>query len=209
MFLRDGRLVYRIDGAETTLLSASEIRIPGGHNLENSMLSALLALSMGVAPDVVNDTLRTFPGVEHRIEFVRELDGVRYINDSKGTNPASTIRAIEAIAQPTVLILGGYDKHADFHELFSRFGTRVKAIVVLGQTKQQILDTARDAGYAGEIRDCDTFEETVAVCRALAAPGDAVLLSPACASWGMFDNYEQRGRIFKEIVNGYGTSALS
>ncbi len=203
MFVRGGRLVCRMDGAETTLLPADEIGIPGAHNLENAMLSALLALSMGVPADTVNETLRTFPGVEHRIEFVRELDGVRYINDSKGTNPASTIRAIEAMTRPTVLILGGYDKHADFHELFTYFGTRVKAIVVLGQTQRQILDTARDAGYAGEIRACDTFEQTVATCRALAAPGDAVLLSPACASWGMFDNYEQRGRIFKDIVNAY------
>ena len=209
MFVRDGRLIYRWNGQETPLLPASEIRIPGGHNLENAMLSSLLALSMDIAPETVSDTLRTFPGVEHRIEFVRELDGVHYINDSKGTNPASTIRAIEAMTRPTVLILGGYDKHADFHELFARFGSAVKAIVVLGQTKAQILQTAADAHFAGVIRTADTFEETVAVCRSLAAPGDAVLLSPACASWGMFDNYEQRGRIFKQIVNGYTPTSVA
>ena len=203
MFVRDGMLVYRRNGVDTALMRADEIRIPGGHNLENGMLSALLALCMGISAEAVCESLRTFPGVEHRIEFVRELDGVAYINDSKGTNPASTIRAIEAMTRPTVLILGGYDKHNDFSDMFDCFGTRIKACVVLGQTKQQILDTARRKGWGDICHEADTFEETLATARALAVPGDAVLLSPACASWGMFDNFEQRGRIFKEIVNGY------
>ena len=164
MFVRDGVVIYRRNGVDLPLIRASEIRIPGGHNLENAMLSSLLALSMGVPAEAVRETLKTFPGVEHRIEFVRELDGVAYINDSKGTNPASTIRAIEAMTRPAVMLLGGFDKHADFHELFETLRGRV---------------------------------------RALATPGDVMLLSPACASWGMFDNFEQRGRIFKEIVNGY------
>ncbi len=199
----DGYLLYCIDGRQTRLLHRDEIRIPGGHNLENAMLSALLALSMGVSAETVNQTLRTFAGVEHRIEFVRELDGVAYINDSKGTNPASTIRAIEAMTRPTVLILGGYDKHADFSTLFPYFPNRVKAFVVLGQTKQQILAAAKEAGYAGICHEAETFEETVALARKLAAPGDVVLLSPACASWGMFDNFEQRGQVFKQLVNGF------
>ncbi|MEG1524907.1 MAG: UDP-N-acetylmuramoyl-L-alanine--D-glutamate ligase [Clostridia bacterium] len=203
MFLRDGVLIYRTGGRETKLLHQDEIRIPGGHNLENAMLSALLGLCMGVSTEVVCATLHTFPGVEHRIEFVRELDGVTYINDSKGTNPASTIRAIEAMTRPTVLILGGFDKHADFHALFHSFGNRIKAAVVLGQTKQQILNTAREEGYAAICHAADTFEETLTLCRRLTEPGDAVLLSPACASWGMFENYEQRGQIFKEMVYAF------
>ena len=203
MFLREGRLVYRREGRETVLLKAEEIFIPGGHNLENAMLSALLALAMGISPETVNQVIRTFKGVEHRIEFVREVDGVAWYNDSKGTNPASTIRAIEAMKRPTVLILGGFDKHNDFHSLFDSFGGKIKWVVVLGQTKDKILAAAQDKGFQKICRTADTFQETLDICRSLAQPGDAVLLSPACASWGMFDNYEQRGRIFKEMVNRF------
>ena len=203
MFVRDGVVIYRRGGHELPLLRASEIRIPGGHNLENAMLSSLLALAMGVPADAVRETLRTFPGVEHRIEFVRELDGVTFINDSKGTNPASTIRAIEAMTRPTVLLLGGYDKHLDFHELFDALRGRVRALVILGQTRDQLLRTAADADMLELCHTADTFREAVDTARALARPGDVVLLSPASASWGMFDNFEQRGRVFKEIVNGY------
>ena len=203
MFLRDGTVIYRRDGEDTPFIPASEIRIPGGHNLENAMLSALLALAMGVNADAVREGLKTFPGVEHRIEFVRELDGVRYINDSKGTNPASTIRAIEAMTRPTVLLLGGYDKHLDFHELFEVLRGRVTALVILGQVKEQLLLTAADCGMANLCHPVETFAEALQTARALARPGDTVLLSPACASWGMFDNFEQRGRVFKEIVNAF------
>lgn len=203
MFVRDGEVIYRRDGVDAPLMRAAEIRIPGGHNLENAMLSALLALAMGVPADAVRETLRTFPGVEHRIEFVRELDGVSYINDSKGTNPASTIRAIEAMTRPAVLLLGGYDKHLDFHELFEALRGRVRALVLLGATRDQLLHTAADCGMLDLCHMADTFREAVDMARALAVPGDVVLLSPASASWGMFDNFEQRGRVFKEIVNGY------
>ncbi|MEA4938684.1 MAG: UDP-N-acetylmuramoyl-L-alanine--D-glutamate ligase, partial [Christensenella sp.] len=194
-FLRGDTVIVRDEAGEYELLRVDEIKIPGGHNLENAMLCSLLALGMGISAGAVRETLRTFPGVEHRIEFVREFDGVRYINDSKGTNPDSTIKAIQAMTRPTVLILGGYDKHSDFHELFEHFhGSTLKAIVVLGATKQKILDTARDTGYLGYCHATGTFADAVACARTLAAPGDAVLLSPACASWDMFENFEQRGR---------------
>ena len=203
MFVRDGQLVYRINGEEKTLMAADEIRIPGGHNLENAMLCALLALSWGIAPETIREVLKTFAGVEHRIEYVCTRSGVDYINDSKGTNPASTIRAIEAMKKPTVLLLGGYDKHIGFDELFEAFTPIVKACVVLGDTKQQILDCAAAHGYAGLMHTADTFEDAVNKARDLAAEGDCVLLSPACASWDMFDNYETRGRVFKEIARAY------
>ena len=204
LFLRRDTVIYRDEAGEYELIRADEIKIPGGHNLENAMLSSLLALGMGISPDAVRETLRTFPGVEHRIEFAREFNGVRYINDSKGTNPDSTIKAIQAMTRPTVLILGGYDKHSDFHELFENFqGSNLKSIVVLGETKQKILDTARDTGYLGYCHATGTFEDAVSCARVLASPGDAVLLSPACASWDMFDNFEQRGRVFKEIVGKF------
>jgi UDP-N-acetylmuramoylalanine--D-glutamate ligase len=204
LFLRADTVIFRDEGGQSELIRADEIKIPGGHNLENAMLCALLALGMGISADAVCETLRAFPGVEHRIEFVCEFDGVRYINDSKGTNPDSTIKAMAAMTRPTVLILGGFDKHSDFHELFEQFrGSQLKAIVVLGETKQKILDTARDTGYLGYCHATGTFEEAVSCARTLAAPGDAVLLSPACASWGMFENFEQRGRVFKELVHGF------
>ena len=204
LFLRGETVIFRDEDGESELIRADEIKIPGGHNLENAMLCALLALGMGISADTVRETLRAFPGVEHRIEFVREFDGVRYINDSKGTNPDSTIKAMAAMTRPTVLLLGGYDKKNDFHALFEQFrGSQLKAIVVLGETKQKILDTARDTGYLGYCHATGTFEEAVACARTLAAPGDAVLLSPACASWGMFENFEQRGRVFKALVHGF------
>ncbi len=204
LFVREDQVIYRDEAGEYPLIRADEIRIPGGHNLENAMLSSLLALGMGISADAVRETLKSFPGVEHRIEFVREFDGVRYINDSKGTNPDSTIKAIQAMTRPTVLILGGYDKHSDFHELFEHFhGSALKAIVVLGETKQKILDTARDTGYLGYCHATATFEDALSCARTIAESGDTVLLSPACASWDMFDNFEQRGRVFKEIVNQF------
>ncbi len=204
LFAKGGAVIYRDETREYPLINADEIKIPGGHNLENAMLSSLLALGMGICADAVRQTLRTFPGVEHRIEFVREFKGVRYINDSKGTNPDSTIKAVQAMTRPTVLILGGYDKHSDFHELFETFrGSELKAVVVLGDTKQKIIDTARDTGYLGYCHATGSFEDALACARTLAEPGDAVLLSPACASWDMFDNFEQRGRVFKEIVNRF------
>lgn len=203
IFLSGGMLIFRDGGRDLPLLHRDEIRIPGVHNLENAMLSALLALSMGIDPAIVAQTLKTFPGVEHRLEFVREFDGVSYINDSKGTNVASTIRAIEAMTRPTVLILGGYDKQVGFSELFDHFGGIVKACVILGQTKAQLIATASGRGLGALCHPVDRFEEAVNLARQLAAPGDAVLLSPACASWGMFENFEQRGRMFKDIVNHF------
>ncbi len=202
-FLKDGMVIYRRDGVDTPLIRADEIRIPGGHNLENAMLCALLALSQGIAPETIRATLKTFPGVEHRIEYVCTRDGVDYINDSKGTNPASTARAIEAMKKPTILLLGGYDKHIGFDELFVAFTPIIKACVVLGDTQQQILDCAEKYGYRGLCQTAETFGEAVELARSLATEGDAVLLSPACASWDMFDNYEQRGQVFKDIVREF------
>ena len=203
MFVRDGMLICRMNGEEHALMHADEIRIPGAHNLENAMLCALLGLSQGIAPETIREVFRTFAGVEHRIEYVCTKQGVDYINDSKGTNPASTIRAIEAMKKPTVLLLGGYDKHIGFDELFEAFTPIVKACVVLGDTKKQILECAKAHGYENLMHTAETFRDAVDKARDLAEPGDCVLLSPACASWDMFDNYETRGRVFKEIARAY------
>lgn len=199
-------VLWRYGGEQGVLCKAKEIRIPGPHNLENAMLCAAMALTQGIAPEVIRETLMAFPGVEHRIEFVCERGGVRYINDSKGTNPDSTIKAIFAMDRPTVLLLGGYDKHNSFEELLNAMtasGSPIKGAVALGVTAQKIMDTAREAGFTNIVHCTGSFRDAVGMARDMASPGDAVLLSPACASWDMFDNFEQRGAVFKDLVRAF------
>ncbi|MFZ5975482.1 MAG: UDP-N-acetylmuramoyl-L-alanine--D-glutamate ligase [Bacillota bacterium] len=176
-----------------------EIRIPGAHNLENAMAATLCAMCYGIEASVVREALMAFPGVEHRIEFVREVDGVRFINDSKGTNPDASIKAIEAMERPTVLLAGGYDKKSDFAPMILSFGGRIKAVVALGDTAKQVMDACAQAGYDA-VWHANSFEEAVHTAFSLAEPGDNVLLSPACASYDMFKDFEHRGREFKRIV---------
>lgn len=204
MCLQDGRMTFRLDGREIPLIQPGELQIPGAHNLENAMCAATLALCMGLEPAAVCRGLKAFPGVEHRIEFVREVGGVRYVNDSKGTNPDSTIKAVLAMDRPTVLLLGvgNYDKHSDFRPLFEAFGGRVKAVLASGCNIPAIQKAAAETGFTPFYTyDGPDFEGMIRRAGELAAPGDTVLLSPAAASWGQFDNYEQRGEMFKAIVN--------
>ncbi|MBR1586233.1 MAG: UDP-N-acetylmuramoyl-L-alanine--D-glutamate ligase [Clostridia bacterium] len=201
-FLRDGQIVVRIGSEEKVICGADEIYIPGPHNLENALAAAAVAVSRGVPGPVIRHALRTFKGVEHRIEFVRELDQVRYINDSKGTNVDSTIKAVQSMKAPTAIILGGYDKHVSFAPLAEEIARTplIDQCVIIGATGDQIEQALRAAGY-DRIHRADTLEDAVNLCRALSKPGGNVLLSPACASFDMFSDYEQRGRVFKEIVN--------
>lgn len=197
----DGQnIIIKIDGKREILMDKREIRIPGEHNVENALGAILLAHVMGIANQVIVDTLKTFPGVEHRIEFVREVNGIRYINDSKGTNPDATIKAIAAMDRPTVLILGGSEKNSDFLPMFEAFTENIRGIVVLGETKDSILAAARKAGFA-EYKVAKDLKEAVDMSTAMASEGYNVLLSPACASFDMFENFEHRGEVFKEIVN--------
>lgn len=202
-FVRDGVIIFRMDSEETALIPTEEVGIIGAHNLENALCAVCLSLSMGVEPETVCEVLRSFKGVEHRIEYTREVGGVTFYNDSKGTNPESTVKAVEAMTKPTVLILGAgnYDKNSDYRPVFRAFGGRIKAVVVNGSNTEAIMKAAADEGYT-EIHACpDDFRELIYTAYSFARSGDAVLLSPACASWGMFDNFEQRGEIFKQIVN--------
>lgn len=202
--VRGGRIFIAEGGSSgTEVCSVDDLKIPGAHNLENALAAVAVARFAGVPLSAIREALQTFAGVEHRIEFVAEVEGAAYINDSKGTNPASTARAIEAMKKPTILLLGGYDKHIGFDELFVAFTPIIKACVVLGDTQQQILDCAEKYGYRGLCQTAETFGEAVELARSLATEGDAVLLSPACASWDMFDNYEQRGQVFKDIVREF------
>ena len=201
-FVRDGQIVMRLNGEEKNICAAEDVKIPGPHNLENALAATAVAYSRGVPAPVIRHALRTFAGVEHRIEFVRELEGVRYINDSKGTNVDSTIKAVQSMRLPTAIILGGYDKHVSFTALAEEIQRTplIRACMLIGATADQIEAALRQAGYAAVFR-ADTLEQAVKDCRRLMAEGGNVLFSPACASFDMFEDYEQRGRIFKQIVS--------
>ncbi len=198
-WLEGDMLVLNTHGAKENICRVSELNILGTHNIENALAAALLSSLYGASTESIRKTLISFMGVEHRIEYSGEVNGIRFYNDSKGTNCDSTIKAIEAMPSPTTLILGGYDKGFAFDELFDVIDDKIRAITVIGETAPLILRTAEKYGYTN-ITYCTTFDEAIEKAFAAAEPGDNVLLSPACASWDMFDNYEQRGVIFKEKV---------
>ncbi|PWM50214.1 MAG: UDP-N-acetylmuramoyl-L-alanine--D-glutamate ligase [Clostridiales bacterium] len=179
---------------------AEEIMIKGAHNLENAMAAAALCLVMGIKADIIAKVLKTFPGVEHRLEPVRTLNGVLYVNDSKGTNPDSTAKALEAYDRPLVLIAGGKGKGVSFLPLAELIKKRVKAVVLVGMAKYELKEALDQAGFSNYVL-VDTFEQTVPAAQKIAQAGDIVLLSPACTSWDMFNSYEERGELFKKLVN--------
>ena len=199
IYLQDGNMIYK-NGEETCLCHVEKLQLLGTHNYENVMAAAAMAIAYGVPMDIIRRTVKSFAGVAHRIEFVCEKNGVAYYNDSKGTNPDAAIKGIQAMNRKTLLIGGGYDKDSRYEEWIEAFDGKVKYLVLLGQTKEKIAEAARTVGFE-DIILVDTLEEAVQTCANLANPGEAVLLSPACASWGMFTNYEERGDKFKEMVN--------
>ena len=199
IYLENGNIVYK-DEEETVVCHVEELQLLGTHNYENVMAATAMAIAYGVPMDVIRKTIKAFAGVAHRIEFVCEKNGVAYYNDSKGTNPDAAIKAVEAMNRKTLLIGGGYDKDSEYEEWIQSFDGKVKHLVLLGQTREKIAETAKKLGFENIIM-VDSLEEAVATCAKLAEPGEAVLLSPACASWGMFKNYEERGDKFKEFVN--------
>lgn len=176
-----------------------ELKIAGGHNLENALASAAIAYFAGIDEKYIRDGLRNFGGVQHRLEPCGIINGVNYVNDSKGTNVNAAIRAIEAVSDKIVLIAGGYDKEADFAPLVAAFNGKVKSAVLLGKTAVKIKEAAEKAGFANTII-LEGMEDCVREAARIARPGDTVLLSPACASWDMYENFEQRGQHFKECI---------
>lgn len=199
----DGETIeVRWNDIHETLINVNDLQILGVHNHENVMAAAAAAICANIPLDIIRDVLKAFAGVEHRIEYVATVDGVDYYNDSKGTNVDASIRAVLAMKKPIVLIGGGYDKGSSFDEWTQLFPGRVKHLVLIGVTAPLVRASAEKFGFTA-ISDCETFKEAVDLCREKAEDGDCVLLSPACASWGMFDNYEQRGDLFKEQVRGY------
>ncbi|MDR3052184.1 MAG: UDP-N-acetylmuramoyl-L-alanine--D-glutamate ligase, partial [Oscillospiraceae bacterium] len=204
-FLQNEEVMVAMDGAPPrALCRADEIKIPGAHNLENALAAAVMTAALGVPLPVIRHTLRTFLGVEHRIEFVRELDGVRYINDSKGTNVDATLKAVEAMRAPTVLLAGGSDKGVDFAPLAQGILAQplIRHVVLIGATAQKIAAALDNAGYKSYEHAGSDMARAVDACRALAGPGWNVLLSPACASFDMFKDFEHRGEVFKQLVQG-------
>ncbi|MCM1134913.1 MAG: UDP-N-acetylmuramoyl-L-alanine--D-glutamate ligase [Clostridium sp.] len=185
------------------LMNIHDMKLVGLCNVENVMAAIAVSRAMEVPEEIIFETIRNFKAVEHRIEFVATKEGVDYYNDSKGTNPDAAIWGIRAMTKPTVLIGGGYDKQSSYDEWIEAFDGKVKSFVLIGQTREKIAACAKAHGIENVIL-ADTFEEAFAVCRAQAKPGDAVLLSPACASWGMFTDYEARGNRFKELVGEIG-----
>lgn len=201
-FLKGEEICLAQDGQVKPLLNIHEdMNLVGICNVENVMAAIAIARGMEVPMETILQVIRGFHAVEHRIEYVATKRGVAYYNDSKGTNPDAAIQGIRAMSRPTVLIGGGYDKESEYDEWIESFDGKVKWLVLIGQTREKIAACARAHGFE-RIRMADTYEECLQLCTRLAEPGDAVLLSPACASWGMFPNYEVRGQQFKEYVNG-------
>ena len=199
VYLDGETFVYSDGESQTEICKTTDLKVLGGHNHENVMAAIAMAVSMKVPMEIIRKTVMEFTAVEHRIEFVTEKNGVDYYNASKGPNPDAAIKGIQAMNRKTVLIGGGYDKGSEYDEWIESFDGKVTYLVLLGVTKEKIAECARKHGFENIIF-VESMEEAVKVCAEKANPGEAVLLSPACASWDMFDSYEQRGRIFKELV---------
>lgn len=192
------KLVIKNNDEEISLIEIEEMRIKGFHNIYNSLAAALAANVMGIHAETISHTLKQFKGVEHRLEFVRELNGVKYINDSKATNVDSVWYALNAVNEPIILLLGGRDKGNDYSKLAELIRKKVKAIVAIGESAAKVNNEL--SGFK-TVQIASSMDEAVKTASKLAAAGEVVLLSPACASFDWFDNYEHRGKVFKELVN--------
>ncbi len=202
VYVEDGDIILEDGDKKINVLAIKDLKLMGAHNVENVLAAVGISYYMGVPVDVIRDVATSFKAVAHRIEYVDTIDGVAYYNDSKGTNPDAAIKGIQAMVAPTFLIGGGYDKGSEYDEWIEAFDGKVKWLVLIGQTAQKIADCAKRHGFNSIIFE-ENLQDAVAYCHENAVDGDAVLLSPACASWGQFDNYEQRGDMFKEYVRSY------
>ncbi|HBC91881.1 MAG TPA: UDP-N-acetylmuramoyl-L-alanine--D-glutamate ligase [Pelotomaculum sp.] len=202
VYVKGGRITAKLGTVEEDICGWDELGIPGAHNLENALAAVAAAKSLGVATTSLVHTLKTFQGVAHRLEFVADINGVRYINDSKGTNPDASIKALEAYPEKIVLIAGGKNKGSDFGSFAEKVKERARVLVVLGQSAGAIADAARARGVENILYAKD-FKDAVVLAHRAARPGEIVLLSPACASWDMFKSFEERGDLFREVVLGF------
>ncbi len=202
LYYQDGTIYWAVDGNSTKVIDVDDLTILGKHNYENAMSAVAMGLAMNIPMDSIVKSLKKFTAVEHRIEYVCERNGVKFYNDSKGTNPDAAIKGICAMNRPTFLIGGGYDKDSTYDEWVSCFPGRVKKLAIIGQTSEKIANCCKEHGFL-DYEICDTLESAMDMCFEASEPGDAILLSPACASWGMFTNYEERGKVFKTHAREY------
>ena len=199
VYVEDNKVYYSSPSKTIEVLSLDNVQLLGKHNHENICAAVAMAFVEGVEIEDIREACYEFKAVEHRVEFVKEKYGVRYYNDSKATNPDAAIQGLNAMPGPTILIAGGYDKQSEYDEWAKLFKGKLKYLVLIGSTRDKIAECAKKYGF-NNIMYAETLQEAVRVCDSYADRGDYVLLSPACASWGMFDNYEQRGDIFKSCV---------
>lgn len=199
VFVLDKSIYAKLNGYDEKIIDTSELQIIGEHNVENAMAAAAMLLCAGVPIDIVRTGLIGFKAVAHRMEFVTTINEIDFYNDSKGTNPDAAIKSINAIDKPIVLIGGGYDKGSDFSEWVKAFEGKVKHLVVIGESANMIIETAKAYNFSN-FEKANTLKDAVDIAYSKACGGDCILLSPACASWDMFDNFEQRGDLFKEFV---------
>lgn len=200
----EDEMIYLAEnGNDKALLNVkTDMNLVGICNIENVMAAIGISMKFGVPMENILATIKRFVAVEHRIEYVATKNGVMYYNDSKATNTDAAIQGIKAMDRPTVLLAGGYDKGSEYDDWINCFEGKVKKLILIGQTREKIAESAVRCGFdEADIIFADTYKEALDICVREAANGDAVLLSPACASWGMFPNYEVRGKEFKEYVN--------
>jgi UDP-N-acetylmuramoylalanine--D-glutamate ligase len=203
VWIEDGKIIVSLEGRREVICTLAEVKLRGRHNLENTLCAVGVTRAVGIPPDAIRRALVAFEGVRHRLQEVKTVDGVLYINDSKGTNPDSTIKALESFSEPVILIAGGRSKGGDFEKLAHLITQKVKALVLLGEARSIIRQTVEDEGFQ-EIVEVDSIEEAVLAAHRIAQPGEVVLLSPACASWDMFKDYEERGDLFCRAVMALG-----
>ncbi|RKX31392.1 MAG: UDP-N-acetylmuramoyl-L-alanine--D-glutamate ligase [Candidatus Zixiibacteriota bacterium] len=197
VFQRGKSLVGNVRGVEQEIIEVDKIRIPGPHNLQNAAATALAALLAGVPPRPIAEALSQFPGVEHRLEDAGSIAGIKFINDSKATNVDSVCYALRSFEAPIVLIAGGRDKGGDFEPITRHGRGRIKEVILLGEAGEKMFEAL---GKAFPAQFADSMDDAVGKAFNSAAPGEIVMLSPACASFDMYDNFEQRGRDFKRAV---------
>lgn len=197
-YFEDGKIYYNDGKNSEEILEVKDLKIPGVHNIKNVMAAIIIAKLFGIDSYTIKRSISSFTGVEHRIEFVRELNGVKYYNDSKGTNPDSTEVAIAAMDGYVILIAGGYDKNSNFDNLIEKSKDKLKTVILLGETADKISNSCKKSDV--EFYIVKDLNKAVELAKKLAVKGEDVLLSPACASWDMYSNYEARGRHFKDLV---------
>ncbi|MGO3751441.1 MAG: UDP-N-acetylmuramoyl-L-alanine--D-glutamate ligase [Peptoniphilaceae bacterium] len=198
-YVKENKIYFKSDVLDEQIMDISDIKIPGKHNIENVLCAITIAKILGISSELIKKSISNFMGVEHRIEFVKEVNGIKYYNDSKGTNPDSTIMAINAINKNILLIAGGYDKNSDYANMLEVGRGKIKYLILLGETASKIEKVANSMGY--KIYIVKDMEKAINLAKNISIEGDTVLLSPACASWDMYSSYEERGNHFKKIVN--------